>query len=204
MEQMAAKPPQVRSLPDILTPEEVALLINSTRELRYQVYILTTYSMGLRLGEALNLKVGDIAYMDVGKGREPGAEASMPSNTGYTFAMARAAKTGFCSCKTCIHHIRVDNRYVTLPDFTLYALRKYWSTHRNPLWLFPEGRTIEQRVAAKKPMSRGGSQVSFKKIVLDCKIHKAISIHTLRQCAGTRRCREAHGCARAATATAPI
>ena len=39
------KPPQVRSLPDILTPQEVALLINSTRELRYQVYILTTYSM---------------------------------------------------------------------------------------------------------------------------------------------------------------
>jgi integrase len=76
MEQMAAKPPQVRSLPDILTPEEVALLINSTRELRYQVYILTTYSMGLRLGEALNLKVGDIdakqhrVHIRNGKGRK--------------------------------------------------------------------------------------------------------------------------------------
>jgi len=70
------KPPQVRSLPDILTPEEVALLINSTRELRYQVYILTTYSMGLRLGEALNLKVGDIdsklnrVHIRNGKGRK--------------------------------------------------------------------------------------------------------------------------------------
>ena len=54
------KPPQVRSLPDIFTQREIALLINNTREIRYQVYILTCYSMGLRLGEALNLKVGDI------------------------------------------------------------------------------------------------------------------------------------------------
>ena len=33
-------------------------------------------------------------------------------------------------------------------------------------------------------MSRGGSQVSFKKIVADCNIHKAISIHSLRHCYG--------------------
>jgi integrase len=98
----------------------------------------------------------------------------------------------------------VDNRYVTLPDFTLYALRKYWSTYRNPLWLFPEGRTAEQRVVAKKPMTRGGSQVSFQKIVVDCNIHKAITIHSLRHCTRMYRCREAHGCARAATATGRI
>ena len=38
------KPPQVRSLPDILTVEEVALVISSARELRYQVYILPAYA----------------------------------------------------------------------------------------------------------------------------------------------------------------
>lgn len=54
------KPPKVKSLPDILTLEEIAHVINTTRELRYQTYILTTYSMGLRLGEALTLQVGDI------------------------------------------------------------------------------------------------------------------------------------------------
>ena len=54
------KPPQVRTLPDIFTSQEIANVINNTREIRYQVYILTCYSMGLRLGEALNLKVGDI------------------------------------------------------------------------------------------------------------------------------------------------
>lgn len=70
------KPPQVKSLPDILTPSEVELVINSTREARYQIYILTVYSMGLRLGEALNLKVGDIdknrmkIHIRNGKGRK--------------------------------------------------------------------------------------------------------------------------------------
>lgn len=54
------KPPQVKSLPDILTADEISLIINSTCEARYQTYILTVYSMGLRLGEALNLKVGDV------------------------------------------------------------------------------------------------------------------------------------------------
>lgn len=53
------KPPEVRSLPDILTRDETFKLINSTRKLRYRVFFLTTYSMGLRLGEALKLEVGD-------------------------------------------------------------------------------------------------------------------------------------------------
>ncbi len=66
----------VRSLPDILTPDELSLIINSTREARYQTYILTAFSMGLRLGEALNLKIGDIdakrvrVHIRKGKGRK--------------------------------------------------------------------------------------------------------------------------------------
>lgn len=54
------KPPQVRTLPDILTVAEIEQLIGATRHLRYRVFLLTTYSMGLRLGEALALQVGDI------------------------------------------------------------------------------------------------------------------------------------------------
>lgn len=44
----------------MLTLKEVERLINGTRELRFQTFILTCFSMGLRLGEVLNLKVGDI------------------------------------------------------------------------------------------------------------------------------------------------
>ena len=54
------KAPKVHSLPDILTVSEVEQLIGATRKLRYRVFLLTTYSMGLRLGETLSLQVGDI------------------------------------------------------------------------------------------------------------------------------------------------
>jgi len=52
--------PRVRSLPDILSVTEIERLIGAARKLRYRVFVLTTYSMGLRLGEALALEVGDI------------------------------------------------------------------------------------------------------------------------------------------------
>lgn len=70
------KPPRKKVLPDILTLREVERLINGTRERRYQTFILTAYSMGLRLGEALNLQVGDIdrermkVHVRQGKGRK--------------------------------------------------------------------------------------------------------------------------------------
>lgn len=54
------KAPKVQSLPDILTPQEVEQLIGATRKLRFRVFILATYSMGLRLSETLSLEVRDI------------------------------------------------------------------------------------------------------------------------------------------------
>ncbi|MFS1438553.1 tyrosine-type recombinase/integrase [Shewanella sp. 10N.286.48.A6] len=54
------KPPQVHTLPDILTPAEVTIVISLTHKLRYQVCFLALYCMGLRLGEAISLQVGDI------------------------------------------------------------------------------------------------------------------------------------------------
>lgn len=54
------KPPQVKRIPDILTPTQLSNLINKTKQLRYQVFFITLYSMGLRLSEALNLTVFDI------------------------------------------------------------------------------------------------------------------------------------------------
>lgn len=54
------KAPKVRSLPDILTVAEVEQIIGATRNLRYRVFLLATYSMGLRLSETLALQVGDI------------------------------------------------------------------------------------------------------------------------------------------------
>ena len=70
------KPPRKTVLPDILTLGELERVINTARELRFQSFILTTYSMGLRLGETLNLKVGDIdgermkVHVRLGKGQK--------------------------------------------------------------------------------------------------------------------------------------
>ena len=54
------KPPRVRTLPDVLTVAEVEGMIGAARKLRYRVFVLATYSMGLRLSETLALQVGDI------------------------------------------------------------------------------------------------------------------------------------------------
>jgi site-specific recombinase XerD len=54
------KPPRCTRIPDIVTVEEAQQLFMSTRKLSYRVFYFTIYSMGLRLGEGLNLEVGDI------------------------------------------------------------------------------------------------------------------------------------------------
>jgi len=51
---------RVKRLPNVLTIEEVQLLISRTRILSYRVFFYTTYSLGLRLSETLALQVGDI------------------------------------------------------------------------------------------------------------------------------------------------
>jgi site-specific recombinase XerD len=146
------KPPKKTVLPDILTVKEVERVINGARELRYQTFILTAYSMGLRLGEALNLKVGDIdkarmkVHVRLGKGKK--------------------------------------DRFVTLPQASLAALRHYWATHRHPTLLFPAGKTPQDRHTATRVMDRGGLQKAFKVIVSDQGIRKPVTIHSLRHCYG--------------------
>lgn len=54
------KPPKVQRLPDIVTVDEAQLLFQRTRRLSYRVFYFVIYSLGLRLGEGLRLKVGDI------------------------------------------------------------------------------------------------------------------------------------------------
>jgi integrase len=54
------KPPKGQRLPDIVTVEEAQRLFSATRVLSYRVFFFTVYSLGLRLGEGLRLRVGDI------------------------------------------------------------------------------------------------------------------------------------------------
>lgn len=54
------KPPKAQRLPDIVTVDEAQRLFATTRKLSYRVFYFTLYSLGLRLGEGLALKVSDI------------------------------------------------------------------------------------------------------------------------------------------------
>jgi len=54
------KAPKVKRIPDIVTVEEARRLFAATRQLSYRVFFYTIYSMGLRLGEGLRLRTGDI------------------------------------------------------------------------------------------------------------------------------------------------
>jgi len=54
------KIPRSKTLPDVLTREEVHRLIDATRTLHNRTYFWTLYSLGLRLTEGLHLQVGDI------------------------------------------------------------------------------------------------------------------------------------------------
>lgn len=60
------RPPRAQRLPDVLSQVEVVRLLRGVRERRYRTYFFVTYSLGLRLSEALSLQVGDI---DAGHGR---------------------------------------------------------------------------------------------------------------------------------------
>lgn len=54
------KPPKTKRIPDILSKKVLNQLFAATRILSYKLFFFTIYSMGLRLGEGINLTVGDI------------------------------------------------------------------------------------------------------------------------------------------------
>lgn len=54
------KQPRVTRIPDILTVRQINQLLSATKVMDYRVFFFTAYSMGLRLSEGINLKVGDI------------------------------------------------------------------------------------------------------------------------------------------------
>lgn len=79
------------------------------------------------------------------------------------------------------------DRYVPLPDHTLGVLRRFWVTHRNPVWLFPAHDRVASRMSvATRPMRHVGVQHAFHAALVACGIHKRASVHTLRHSWATR------------------
>jgi site-specific recombinase XerD len=54
------KPKKARRIPDIVTIKEVNQLFAATRIISYKIFFFVVYTLGLRLSEGINLRVGDI------------------------------------------------------------------------------------------------------------------------------------------------
>ncbi len=69
-------PKRTKTLPEVLSREEVAQLLASTATLRERALLMTTYGGGLRVSEVVRLRVGDIdaardmLRIEQGKGRK--------------------------------------------------------------------------------------------------------------------------------------
>ena len=146
--------PQQKTLPDVLTIDEVHRIISATRQHHNTAFFWTAYTLGLRLEEGLNLQVGDLDSKRM---------------------------------MVHIHHGKgAKDRFLPLPESTLQILRNYWTTHRNPKFLFPaNGRNRQSASAATRPMSGSAVQGCMKRVVELLKLTKNISPHTLRHSVAT-------------------
>jgi site-specific recombinase XerD len=77
-------------------------------------------------------------------------------------------------------HVRYSKgakqRYVPLPLATLKLLRRYWHSHRHPIWLFPKRGASD----ASKPLSPRSVQVAFTAALKESGVQKRATLHTLR------------------------
>ena len=96
-----------KRLPQILSREQVAKLIDAARTPRGRLLLMTTYAAGLRVSEVCALQLTDIE--------------SAPDRM---CIKVRQGKGG-------------QDRYTLLSPRLLDALRAYWRVCRSPRWLFP-------------------------------------------------------------------
>ena len=141
--------PHEKSIPAVLSRQEVIRILHCIRLLRYRAVLTTIYSCGLRLQEGTHLQVSDI-YRD---------QMAVHIHRG------KGAK----------------DRYVPLPKATLMLLRRFWSTHRNPLWLFPApGRGGTGMSSAPTPIPHSSVQIAFRRALAASGIRKPAHVHSLR------------------------
>jgi len=134
-----------RELPQLLTQEEISRLFQHTPNPMYRALLMTIYGSGLRVSEAVGIKVCDI---DSEKMR----------------IFIRQGKGG-------------RDRYATLSQTALNALRAYWITCQ------PTDDLFLTRLK-KKPTPRSVNN-AFQASMVRAGISKNATVHTLRHCFAT-------------------
>jgi integrase/recombinase XerD len=155
----------VFKLPVVLSQDEVRQVLGAVRLPRFSVCLRLIYECGLRLNEALRVQTKDI------------------DRAGQRLHV-RQGKGG-------------KDRCVPLSTAMLEDLTQWWKVHRNPQWLFPAIGTAwkatlrtdsasqaasqaEVMHKATTPMSESALQQVFHRAVVECRLSKKASIHTLR------------------------
>jgi integrase len=89
------------------------------------------------------------------------------------------------------HRVHIRNakgnkdRLVPLPQNTLRILRRFWSLHRHPQFLFPSRkRGLENAHLASIPMDRGGVQGAMNVVVREMGLKKRL--HATRSATATQ------------------
>ena len=73
------------------------------------------------------------------------------------------------------------DRNVPLTQGILKMLRQFWLTHRNPVWVFPTPWDTERRPdLANKPMTENALRKAFHAALLESRVQKDATVHTLR------------------------
>lgn len=145
-----------RTVPIVLSREQVQHLFAYVREPRFLMCLRVMYYCGLRIGEAVNLRVRDVD----GKAEPPRLRV-------------RNGKGG-------------KDRLVPLPGAVLAELRKWWLTHRNSRLLFPcpgngpRGAVVKSMRETLVPMSVTSVQGAFRLAQRASGVHPEATPHTLR------------------------
>jgi site-specific recombinase XerD len=72
------------------------------------------------------------------------------------------------------------DRYVPLPEAALTMPRRHWTTHRNPIWLFPAVHSSVSPAQARHFMHKSGVQRVFRAALQESGFKKDPTVHTLR------------------------
>ena len=94
-------------------------------------------------------------------------------------------EVGDIDAHRCRVHIR-DTKgnkdiFVPLPNTTLEILRRFWSVHRNPTWVFPNRKAwvfpnrkggLKRSGCATTPLDRGGVQTTIRKVATEWGLKK--------------------------------
>ena len=120
------KPPKTQRLPDIVTIEEAKRIFAATRVLSYRVFFFTLYSLGLRLGEGLRLRVGDI---DAERGRVPIRDAK--GNKDRLVPLPRATLNLLPVLHTNTRQLEFHPHvHLVMPAAAVDGKRRQWRTKR--------------------------------------------------------------------------